>query len=195
MEEAREIAHKIGYPVLVRPSYVLGGRAMLIINEEKELYRYMEKAEEISKDRPLLIDSFLEDAIEVDVDALCDGKEVFVTGIMEHIEEAGIHSGDSACVLPPQTLSKNMMDEIRKATVNLALELQVKGLINIQYAVKNEILYIIEVNPRASRTVPFVSKALGHPIVKYATRIMMGESLKAFLFRKKWNSLRFLLRK
>ncbi|EMO04375.1 carbamoyl-phosphate synthetase, large subunit, oligomerization domain protein, partial [Leptospira interrogans serovar Icterohaemorrhagiae str. Verdun HP] len=135
MEEAREIAHKIGYPVLVRPSYVLGGRAMLIINEEKELDRYMEKAEEISKDRPLLIDSFLEDAIEVDVDALCDGKEVFVTGIMEHIEEAGIHSGDSACVLPPQTLSKNMMDEIRKATVNLALELQVKGLINIQYAV------------------------------------------------------------
>lgn len=178
MEEAREIAHKIGYPVLVRPSYVLGGRAMLIINEEKELDRYMEKAEEISKDRPLLIDSFLEDAIEVDVDALCDGKEVFVTGIMEHIEEAGIHSGDSACVLPPQTLSKNMMDEIRKATVNLALELQVKGLINIQYAVKNEILYIIEVNPRASRTVPFVSKALGHPVVKYATRIMMGESLK-----------------
>lgn len=179
MEEAREIAHKIGYPVLVRPSYVLGGRAMLIINEEKELDRYMEKAEEISRDRPLLIDSFLEDAIEVDVDALCDGKEVFVTGIMEHIEEAGIHSGDSACVLPPQTLSKNMMDEIRKATVNLALELQVKGLINIQYAVKNEILYIIEVNPRASRTVPFVSKALGHPIVKYATRIMMGEPLKS----------------
>ncbi|EMM99985.1 carbamoyl-phosphate synthase, large subunit [Leptospira noguchii str. 1993005606] len=179
MEEAREIAHKIGYPVLVRPSYVLGGRAMLIINEEKELDRYMEKAEEISKDRPLLIDSFLEDAVEVDVDALCDGKDVFVTGIMEHIEEAGIHSGDSACVLPPQTLSKNMMDEIRKATVNLSLELQVKGLINIQYAVKNEILYIIEVNPRASRTVPFVSKALGHPIVKYATRIMMGESLKS----------------
>ncbi|WP_016752949.1 carbamoyl-phosphate synthase large subunit [Leptospira kirschneri] len=178
MEEAREIAHKIGYPVLVRPSYVLGGRAMLIINEEKELDRYMEKAEEISKDRPLLIDSFLEDAVEVDVDALCDGEEVFVTGIMEHIEEAGVHSGDSACVLPPQTLSKNMMDEIRKATVNFALELQVKGLINIQYAVKNEILYIIEVNPRASRTVPFVSKALGHPIVKYATRIMMGESLK-----------------
>ncbi|MBE8390305.1 carbamoyl-phosphate synthase large subunit [Leptospira borgpetersenii serovar Hardjo-bovis] len=178
MEEAREIAQNVKYPILVRPSYVLGGRAMLIINEEKELDRYMEKAEEISKDRPLLIDSFLEDAVEVDVDALCDGKEVFVTGIMEHIEEAGIHSGDSACILPPQTLSKNMMDEIRKATVDLALELQVKGLINIQYAVKNEILYVIEVNPRASRTVPFVSKALGHPIVKYATRVIMGESLK-----------------
>ncbi|EMJ93508.1 carbamoyl-phosphate synthase large subunit [Leptospira alstonii] len=179
MEEAREIAQKITYPVLVRPSYVLGGRAMLIINEEKELDRYMEKAEEISKDRPLLIDSFLEDAVEVDVDALCDGKDVFVTGIMEHIEEAGVHSGDSACVLPPQTLSKKMMEEIRKATVALSLELQVKGLINIQYAVKEEVLYIIEVNPRASRTVPFVSKALGHPIVKYATRIMMGESLKS----------------
>ncbi|MDV6234483.1 carbamoyl-phosphate synthase large subunit [Leptospira ellisii] len=179
MEEAREIAHKITYPVLVRPSYVLGGRAMLIINEEKELDRYMEKAEEISKDRPLLIDSFLEDAVEVDVDALCDGAEVFIAGIMEHIEEAGIHSGDSACVLPPQTLSKKIMEEIRKATKALAIELQVKGLINIQYAVKNEVLYIIEVNPRASRTVPFVSKAIGHPIVKYATRIMMGESLNS----------------
>ncbi|TGK15154.1 carbamoyl-phosphate synthase large subunit [Leptospira fluminis] len=178
MEDARKIAKAITYPVLVRPSYVLGGRAMLIISEERELDRYMEKAEEISEDRPLLIDSFLEDAVEVDVDALCDGKEVFIAGIMEHIEEAGIHSGDSACVLPPQSLSAKVMEEIGTATRALALELQVKGLINIQYAVKDERLYVIEVNPRASRTVPFVSKALGHPIVKYATRIMMGEALK-----------------
>ncbi|TGL28381.1 carbamoyl-phosphate synthase large subunit [Leptospira koniambonensis] len=178
MEEARKIANNITYPVLVRPSYVLGGRAMLIINEEKELDKYMEKAEEISEDRPLLIDSFLEDAVEVDVDALCDGKDVFIAGIMEHIEEAGIHSGDSACVLPPQSLSKKVLEDIRSATRALALELQVKGLINIQYAVKEEVVYVIEVNPRASRTVPFVSKALGHPIVKYATRIMMGETLK-----------------
>lgn len=178
MEEARKIANHITYPVLVRPSYVLGGRAMLIISEEKELDKYMEKAEEISEDRPLLIDSFLEDAVEVDVDALCDGKDVFIAGIMEHIEEAGIHSGDSACVLPPQSLSKKVLDDIRSATKDLALELQVKGLINIQYAVKEEVVYVIEVNPRASRTVPFVSKALGHPIVKYATRIMMGETLK-----------------
>lgn len=151
---------------------------MLIISEEKELDKYMEKAEEISEDRPLLIDSFLEDAVEVDVDALCDGKDVFIAGIMEHIEEAGIHSGDSACVLPPQSLSKKVLDDIRSATRALALELQVKGLINIQYAVKEEVVYVIEVNPRASRTVPFVSKALGHPVVKYATRIMMGETLK-----------------
>ncbi|EQA36268.1 carbamoyl-phosphate synthase, large subunit [Leptospira inadai serovar Lyme str. 10] len=179
MEEARKIAKSITYPILVRPSYVLGGRAMLIISEERELDRYMEKAEEISEDRPLLIDSFLEDAVEVDVDALCDGKEVFIAGIMEHIEEAGIHSGDSACILPPQSLSVHVMEEIRKSTRALALELQVKGLINIQFAVKEEQLYVIEVNPRASRTVPFVSKALGHAIVKYATRIMMGESLSS----------------
>ncbi|PJZ69572.1 carbamoyl phosphate synthase large subunit [Leptospira perolatii] len=175
--EARKIAQEITYPVLVRPSYVLGGRAMLIISEEKELDRYMDKAEEISQDRPLLIDSFLEDAVEVDVDALCDGKDVFIAGIMEHIEEAGIHSGDSACVLPPQSLSAKVLEEIGVATKALAIELQVKGLINIQYAVKNDIVYVIEVNPRASRTVPFVSKALGHPIVKYATRIMLGEPL------------------
>ncbi|EPG73593.1 carbamoyl-phosphate synthase, large subunit [Leptospira fainei serovar Hurstbridge str. BUT 6] len=179
MEEARKIAKSITYPILVRPSYVLGGRAMLIISEERELDRYMEKAEEISEDRPLLIDSFLEDAVEVDVDALCDGKEVFIAGIMEHIEEAGIHSGDSACILPPQSLSVHVMEEIRKSTRALALELRVKGLINIQFAVKEEQLYVIEVNPRASRTVPFVSKALGHAIVKYATRIMMGESLSS----------------
>ncbi len=177
-EEARKIAKSITYPVLVRPSYVLGGRAMAIINEESSLDKYMENAEEISEERPILIDSFLEDATEVDVDALCDGKKVFIAGIMEHIEEAGIHSGDSACMLPPQNLSENILMEIRQATKKLALELQVIGLINIQFAIKDEVLYVLEVNPRASRTVPFVSKAIGIPIVKYATMIMLGKSLE-----------------
>jgi len=176
-EIALQIAREIGFPVLVRPSYVLGGRAMAIINDETNLKAYMEEAEEISEDRPILVDSFLEDAIEVDVDALCDGKQVFIAGIMEHIEEAGIHSGDSACVLPPQSLSAEILEEIRKATRALALELKVKGLINIQFAIKDETLYILEVNPRASRTVPFVSKAIGLPIVKYATMIMLGKTL------------------
>ncbi|MCB1176743.1 MAG: carbamoyl-phosphate synthase large subunit [Leptospiraceae bacterium] len=176
-EAAIEVANAIGYPVLVRPSYVLGGRAMAIIYDEKSLVAYMEDAEEISEERPILVDSFLEDAIEVDTDALCDGKRVFIAGIMEHIEEAGIHSGDSACILPPQTISKKMLNEIRSATRALALELSVKGLINIQFAIKEESLYVIEVNPRASRTVPFVAKAIGIPVVKYATRVMMGETL------------------
>ncbi|MCB1157502.1 MAG: carbamoyl-phosphate synthase large subunit, partial [Leptospiraceae bacterium] len=180
-EEAREIARRISFPVLVRPSYVLGGRAMAIITDEKELDKYVDDAEEISEERPILIDSFLEDAIEVDVDALSDGKDVFIAGIMEHIEEAGIHSGDSACVLPPQSISKKVLAEIKEATRNLALELEVKGLINIQFAIKKEELYILEVNPRASRTVPFVSKSIGIPVVKYATRIMLGESLKSLI--------------
>lgn len=184
-EEAREIAKKISYPVLVRPSYVLGGRAMSIIYDEKNLDAYMDMAEEISEDRPILIDSFLEDAIEVDVDALCDGKRVVVAGIMEHIEEAGIHSGDSACILPPQTLSDSMIKEIQEATKALALELSVKGLINIQYAIRGGTsLYIIEVNPRASRTVPFVSKSIGVPVVKYATMIMAGEKTLDDFFPK-----------
>lgn len=178
LEDARKIARQIGYPVLVRPSYVLGGRAMMIIQEEKDLDKYMLEAEEVSEDRPILIDKFLEDAIEVDVDALADSKDVFIAGIMEHIEEAGIHSGDSACMLPPQNISKVMLEAINMATKDLAIELNVVGLLNIQFAIKNEILYVIEVNPRASRTVPFVSKAIGHPLVKYATRIMLGESLK-----------------
>ncbi len=175
--KAREVAEKIGYPVLVRPSYVLGGRAMMIVNESSELDAYMEKAEEISEDRPILVDSFLEDAIEVDVDAICDGKDVFIAGIMEHIEEAGVHSGDSACVLPPQTISAKLIQEIESATKKLALELNVKGLINVQFAIKEEKLYVLEVNPRASRTVPFVSKSIGIPVVKYAVRVMLGESL------------------
>lgn len=177
-EQAIQIANEIGYPLLVRPSYVLGGRAMAIINDEGTLRDYMDKAEEISEDRPILIDSFLDDAIEVDVDALCDKKDVYIAGIMEHIEEAGVHSGDSACILPPQSLSENILGQIREATRKLALELEVVGLINIQFAIKEEKLYVLEVNPRASRTVPFVAKATGVPIVKYATWIMMGKTIK-----------------
>ncbi len=177
-EDARKIAKEISYPVLVRPSYVLGGRAMAIINDEAGLDKYMDEAEEISEDRPILIDSFLDSAIEVDVDALSDAETVFIAGIMEHIEEAGVHSGDSACMLPPQNISEKMLIEIKAATRKLALELKVKGLINIQFAIKEETLYILEVNPRASRTVPFVSKAIGIPIVKYATMIMLGKKLK-----------------
>ncbi|GBF48697.1 carbamoyl phosphate synthase large subunit [Leptospira ryugenii] len=187
-EKAREIASRIGYPVLVRPSYVLGGRAMLIVNEESELDKYMEEAEEVSEDRPLLIDSFLQDATEVDVDAICDGKDVFIAGIMEHIEEAGIHSGDSACVLPPQSISERMIQEIEAATHSLALELNVKGLINIQFAIKEETLYVLEVNPRASRTVPFVAKSIGIPLVKIAVRVMLGESLASFKLGKKFTA-------
>ncbi|MDX1957601.1 MAG: carbamoyl-phosphate synthase large subunit [Leptospiraceae bacterium] len=179
-QDGLKIASEIGYPVLVRPSYVLGGRAMAIIGDETSLAKYLDEAEEISEDRPILIDSFLDDAIEVDVDALSDGKTVFIAGIMEHIEEAGIHSGDSACILPPQTISEELIKEIEDATKKLAIELSVKGLINIQFAIKEEELFILEVNPRASRTVPFVSKAIGIPIVKFATRIMLGESLASF---------------
>jgi carbamoyl-phosphate synthase large subunit len=177
-EEAIKIATEIGYPVLVRPSYVLGGRAMMIVTEESQLVKYMEEAEEVSENRPILVDSFLEDATEVDVDAICDKTDVYVAGIMEHIEEAGIHSGDSACVLPPQDISDKMMKEIVDATKRIALELKVMGLLNIQFAIKDEELYVIEVNPRASRTVPFVSKSIGIPVVKYAVRVMLGEKLK-----------------
>ncbi len=187
-EKAREIAGKIGYPVLVRPSYVLGGRAMLIVNEESELDKYMLEAEEVSEDRPLLIDSFLQDATEVDVDALCDGKDVFIAGIMEHIEEAGVHSGDSACVLPPQSISERMLQEIEGATHRLAIELNVKGLINIQFAIKDETLYVLEVNPRASRTVPFVAKSIGVPVVKMAIRIMLGETIASLKLGKKFHA-------
>ncbi len=177
-EEAKKIASNIDYPVLVRPSYVLGGRAMAIINDEIALDKYMSEAEEISEERPILIDSFLDSATEVDVDAVSDSHTVFIAGIMEHIEEAGVHSGDSACMLPPQYISEKVLTEIKSATRKLALELKVIGLINIQFAVKDEEVFILEVNPRASRTVPFVSKAIGKPIVKIATRIMLGEKLK-----------------
>ena len=181
-EEAKEIAEKITFPVLVRPSYVIGGRAMEIVYDTNELEEYMKEAVKVSPDHPILVDKFLEDAIELDVDILCDGEDVFIAGIMEHIEEAGVHSGDSACVIPPQTIPEHILDTIRENSTKLALELDVKGLMNIQYAVKldEEMVYIIEANPRASRTVPFVSKAIGVPLAKVATWIMNGAKLKDF---------------
>ncbi|MBI5183709.1 MAG: carbamoyl-phosphate synthase large subunit [Nitrospinae bacterium] len=181
-KEAKEIARIIGYPVLVRPSYVLGGRAMEIVYDEKSLAEYMTQAIEASSGHPILIDRFLEDAIEIDVDAISDGDIVVVAGIMEHIEEAGIHSGDSACSLPPYSISKELMDEIRRETRQLALELRVKGLINIQYAICGGEIFVLEVNPRASRTIPFVSKAIGVPLAKLAAKVMGGKTLKELNF-------------
>ncbi|MGJ7028423.1 Carbamoyl-phosphate synthase large chain [Methanothermobacter wolfeii] len=180
-EDAREVAERIGYPVLVRPSYVLGGRAMEIVYDEGELEEYMKEAVRVSPEHPILVDKFLEDAIEVDVDALADGRDVYIGGIMEHIEEAGVHSGDSACVIPPQTIPEDIIETIKDYTRRLALELDVVGLINIQYAVKpgsDPSVYILEANPRASRTVPFVSKATGVPLAKMAARLMMGSTLR-----------------
>lgn len=177
-DEAVEAAERIGYPVVVRPSYVLGGRAMEIVYDVANLKRYMTTAVQASPEHPILIDKFLDAAIEVDVDALCDGNEVVIGGIMEHIEEAGIHSGDSACSLPPYSLSQTIIDEIRRQTEVMALELNVKGLMNVQYAVKDDTIYILEVNPRASRTAPFVSKATGRPLAKIAARVMAGKSLR-----------------
>ncbi len=179
-EDARRAAERIGFPVLVRPSYVLGGRAMEIVYDDIELKEYMKEAVKISPEHPILVDKFLEDAIEVDVDALCDGEDVFIAGIMEHIEEAGVHSGDSACVIPPQTIHEDVIEVIKDYTRKLALELDVVGLMNIQYAVKDNgehKVYILEANPRASRTVPFVSKAIGVPIAKIAAKLMIGHKL------------------
>lgn len=181
-DEAREIAARIGYPVVVRPSYVLGGRAMRIVYDEADLDEYMDKAVEASPERPILIDKFLEDAIEVDVDAISDGHTCVIGGIMEHIEEAGIHSGDSAMVIPPYSLSDDIVQKIREYTHALAKELNVKGLLNMQYAVRHNTVYILEVNPRASRTVPFISKVAGVPLAKYATQIMLGKTLKEIGF-------------
>ncbi|MDD3726304.1 MAG: carbamoyl-phosphate synthase large subunit [Candidatus Ratteibacteria bacterium] len=180
--EAEDIADRIGYPVLVRPSYVLGGRAMEIVYDRTSLEAFMQRAVDVSSERPVLIDKFLEDAIEVDVDAICDGTLCVIGGIMEHIEEAGVHSGDSAMVLPPYSLDKKIIEEITAATKKLALELHIKGLINIQYAVKGKTVYILEVNPRASRTVPFVSKVIDVPLAKLATKIMIGKTLKELGF-------------
>ncbi|MFT4543191.1 MAG: carbamoyl-phosphate synthase large subunit [Planctomycetota bacterium] len=182
--QAFEAARKIGYPVLVRPSYVLGGRAMEIVYDDDTLDRYMLNAVQASPDKPILVDKFLEDAIEVDVDAICDGKRVVIGAVMEHIEEAGIHSGDSTCVLPPHTLPRDIVDEIKAATTSMALELGVIGLMNVQFAVKGSSVYVIEVNPRASRTVPFVSKAIGVPLAKLAAKVMAGKSLEELGFTK-----------
>ncbi len=176
-EEARTMARKIGYPVLVRPSYVLGGRAMELVHDETELESYIKEAVRVSRKHPVLIDSFLQNAVEIDVDAVCDGTDVLIGGIMEHIEEAGVHSGDSACVIPPQSLSASVIQQVRDYTRRLALGLGVVGLINIQYAVKSDVVYVLEANPRASRTVPFVSKATGIPLAKVAAKVMIGRKL------------------
>jgi carbamoyl-phosphate synthase large subunit len=184
VDGALAIAHQIGYPVIVRPSYVLGGRAMEVVHDESDLREYVERAVKASPEHPLLIDRFLEDATEVDVDAIADGQTVVIGGIMEHIEEAGVHSGDSACSLPPYSLSSPIMAEIKAQTERLALELHVVGLINIQFAVKNGDVYVLEVNPRASRTVPFVSKAIGVPLAKLAARVMAGKTLPELGFTK-----------
>ncbi len=183
-DEAVEAANRIGYPVMVRPSYVLGGRAMEIVYDEESVRSYMTRAVKASPERPVLVDKYLEDAIEVDVDAISDGKMVVVAGIMEHIEEAGVHSGDSACSLPPFSLSKSIIEEIDRQARALALELGVVGLMNIQFAVKEGRLYVLEVNPRASRTVPFVSKAIGVPLAKLAARVMAGKTLPELGFTK-----------
>jgi carbamoyl-phosphate synthase large subunit len=183
-DEAVEAARKIGYPVLVRPSYVLGGRAMNIVYTEESLVNYINKASLISPDKPILVDKFLEDAIEIDVDAIFDGEDIFIGGIMEHIEEAGIHSGDSACVMPPFTLSRQVIDTIKDYTLSIAQALNVKGLINIQYALKNSKVYVLEANPRASRTVPFVSKTIKVPLAKIAARVMTGQKLRELAFKK-----------
>ncbi|WP_242123033.1 carbamoyl-phosphate synthase large subunit [Sphingobium sp. Sx8-8] len=178
-EEAIAVANRIGYPVLMRPSYVLGGRAMEIVDGQAQLEEYIATAVQVSGDSPVLIDQYLRDAVEVDVDALCDGDDVVVAGVLQHIEEAGVHSGDSACSLPPYSLSDGIIAEIERQADVLARALSVRGLMNIQFAVKDGVVYLIEVNPRASRTVPFVAKAIGTPIAKIASRVMAGEKLKA----------------
>ena len=183
-EDATAIANKIGYPVLVRPSFVLGGRAMELVYNEGDLRRYMASAIEVTPDRPVLIDRFLEDAIEVDVDCISDGQETVIGAIMEHIEEAGIHSGDSACVIPTFSLSQKVLDEISAATKSMARELNVRGLMNVQFAVKGDDVYVLEVNPRASRTIPFVSKAIGVPLAKLAAKVMAGRSLRELGFTR-----------
>jgi len=183
-EEARAVAKKIGYPVLVRPSYVLGGRAMEIVYDDSSLEHYMRKAVWASPERPILVDKFIEDAIEVDVDMIADGQTFCIGGIMEHIEEAGVHSGDAAMVLPAHTLSAQTIDKIRDYTFKLAQELNVIGLMNVQFAVKNGTVYILEVNPRASRTIPFVSKAIGVPLAKLAAKVMAGAKLKDLGFTR-----------
>ncbi len=177
-QQAMALADEVGYPLVVRPSYVLGGRAMEIVYAPDELERYMREAVQVSNDSPVLLDHFLDDAVEVDVDAICDGKHVLIGGIMEHIEQAGVHSGDSACSLPPYTLSDSVQQRMCEQVSSMARELNVHGLMNTQFAIKGEDIYLIEVNPRASRTVPFVSKATSLPLAKIAARVMTGRSLQ-----------------
>ncbi len=180
VEESIKIARDIGFPILIRPSYVLGGRSMEIVYDEAGLEKYMKSAVEVSEKRPVLIDKFLENAVEIDVDAISDGDDVFIGGILEHIEEAGVHSGDSACVIPTHSISDKILDDLKKYTRDIAVKLNVKGLINIQFAIKDETIYILEVNPRASRTVPFISKAIGIPLAKIAAKVSAGRKLKEF---------------
>ena len=187
-DEAKAAAHRIGYPVVIRPSYVLGGRAMRIVYDDDALAQYLHEAVKVTGNNPVLIDSYLSGAIEVDVDAVADGTDVYIAGIMEHIEEAGIHSGDSACSIPPYSLSEEIVAEIKRQTVALATALKVVGLMNVQYAVKDGVVYILEVNPRASRTVPFVAKATGIPVAKIAARVMAGAKLKEFGVGADWES-------
>ncbi len=188
-KQAIQISEKIGLPLMVRPSYVLGGRAMEIVYEKSQLKKFVEEAFKVAEKNPILIDKFIDNAMEIDVDAISDGKNVFVAGIMQHIEEAGIHSGDSACCLPPISIKKNLITEIESQTKKLALALNVKGFMNIQFAIKNDEIFVIEVNPRASRTVPFVSKAKGIPIAKIASRIMTGEKLSKFNLKSKTKNM------
>jgi carbamoyl-phosphate synthase large subunit len=176
-DEAQSIAHEVGYPVLVRPSYVLGGRGMEIVYDDEMLADYLGRATTINPEHPVLVDRFLDDAVEIDVDALFDGEELYLAGVMEHIEEAGIHSGDSACALPPITLGAEDIERIRRATLAIARGVGVRGLMNVQYAMAGDVLYVLEANPRASRTVPFVSKATAVPVAKAAARVMLGQTI------------------
>ena len=180
--EALNLSEEITYPMVVRPSYVLGGRSMEVVYSRNDLESYLQAKVDISSNRPLLMDQFLKDAKEIDVDALCDQSDVVICGILEHVEEAGVHSGDSTMVMPPYSLSKDLLDEIKEKTKQIALRLKVKGLINIQYAIKGNDLYMIEVNPRASRTIPFISKAIGIPIAKIAAKVMSGRKLAELNF-------------
>ena len=184
MDEVVGQVENIGFPVVIRPSYVLGGRGMAIVHDKDYLMKYLNDSKEVFETGPLLLDKFLTDAVEVDVDALCDGKDVFVAGIMQHIEEAGVHSGDSACSIPHYSLSDKVVKEIKEATEKLALALNVKGLMNIQFAVQGNDVFVLEVNPRASRTVPFVSKTIGVPLAKFATKVMLGKTLEELGFLK-----------
>jgi len=185
--QAIKLSEKVGLPVVVRPSYVLGGRAMEIVHDKSQLTKFINEAFKASEQNPILIDKFIDNAMEVDVDAISDGKDVYVAGIMQHIEEAGVHSGDSACCLPPVSIKENILKEIKIQTRKLALALKVKGLLNIQFAIKNDEIFVIEVNPRASRTVPFVSKANGIPLAKIASRVMAGEKLSRYKLKYKTN--------